>query len=165
MDILINNAGIGGKMTLLHEIPSQEIDDLIDTNLKAPFYLMHAALPVMINALDKHPDSLKTIININSVAGKTAYPYWSLYDASKFGLRAITEAVAEEQRENGIRVCGIYPGAVDTPIWDKIDMGQTPDTHHMLNPQDIVDAVLFMLLQPTYAFCSELVIKPTRSVL
>jgi NADP-dependent 3-hydroxy acid dehydrogenase YdfG len=100
-----------------------------------------------------------TIININSVAGITAYPYWAVYDASKFGLRALTEAVAEEQRGNNIRVVGIYPAAVDTPLWQTIDPNHTPDKAGMLTAQHVADAVWYTWQQPPHCHIKELVLS------
>lgn len=159
IDILINNAGVAGKIALMHEIPVDEINRTIDTNLKGAIYAMQAALPTMIE--HRHG----WIININSVAGKTAYPYWSIYDASKFGLRAITEAVAEEQRQNNIKVIGIYPGAVDTPIWEGIELEHEPDVNGMLDPDDVANAVLYALEQPKKTFVSEITLAPLQPAL
>jgi NADP-dependent 3-hydroxy acid dehydrogenase YdfG len=157
IDVLINNAGIAGKIALLSEIPITEIEQTIATNLTAPLLLMRAVLPTMV------AQNEGAIININSVAGRWAYPYWSVYCASKFGLAAATEAVGEEQRSNNIRVIGIHPGAVDTPIWNAIEAN--PNRAEMLHPQDVANAVRYALTQPPQAWVSEIVIKPQHSVL
>lgn len=156
VDLLINNAGIANKIGLLQELTPEQIDQVIDVNLKAPIHLMKQVLPGMVARQSG------TIININSIAGKTAFPYWGVYDASKFGLRAITEAVAEEQRSNGIRVVGVYPGAVETDIWDSMDMaGNTgPDKAGMLRPEDVANAVAYILAQPRHVFISEVSLSP-----
>jgi short-subunit dehydrogenase len=159
IDVLINNAGVAGKIALLQEIAVEEIDRVIDTNLKAPLYLMRAVLPGMIARQQG------TILNINSVAGKTAYPYWSVYCASKFGLHAVTQAVGEEQRANHIKVAGLYPGAVDTPIWDDIEIDSQTARQGMLSAQQVAEAVAFMLRQAPQAFLPELVLKPLENVL
>jgi NADP-dependent 3-hydroxy acid dehydrogenase YdfG len=106
-----------------------------------------------------------TIININSIAGKTAYPYWSIYDASKFGLHAITQAVAEEQRHNNIKVVGIYPGAVATPIWEGLEPGHEPDPNGMLDAETIAESVIYILKQPRKAFISDITLSPLQPVL
>ena len=155
LDVLINNAGVASKTALLQEVPPEEIDRLIDINLKGAIYVMQAVLrQAMV------PAGQGVIINLNSVAGLNAYPYWSLYDATKFGLRAITEAVAEEQRTNGIKVMGIYPGAVDTPLWDALEPGGVPDRDGMLDVETIADLVLHTLQQPAKAFTSAIHVAP-----
>jgi NADP-dependent 3-hydroxy acid dehydrogenase YdfG len=162
VDVLINNAGIAGKIALLQEISDDEISRTIDTNLKAPIYLMKAVIPAMVERFS-NSGHYGTIININSVAGQTAYPYWSVYCASKFGLKALTESVAEEQRKNGIKIVGIHPGAVDTPLWDGIELD--PNRAGMLTSQHIAQAVAYVLQQPANVHIPELTIKPLVSVL
>ena len=168
IDILINNAGVAAKMGLFQELSVAAIEQTVHTNLLGPMYFMKAVLPIMVAAtnktkLDETPAGV--IININSIAGQTAFPYWSVYDASKFGLRALTEAVAEEQRSNGIRVVGIYPGAVDTAIWDSVDLESVPDRSHMLQPEDIAATVEFIVNQPSRCFISELTVRPVKPTL
>lgn len=154
LDCLVNNAGVCGSIGLVQEVSSEMIDRMIDTNLKGPLYLIQAALSQAMVA-----QRSGTIININSVAGITAYPYWAVYDASKFGLRALTEAVAEEQRGNNIRVMGIYPAAVDTPLWHTIDPNHTPDKGGMLTAQHVADAVWYTWQQPAHCHVKELVLS------
>jgi NADP-dependent 3-hydroxy acid dehydrogenase YdfG len=159
IDVVINNAGVSGKIALLQEISIEEIDQTIDTNLKGPIYLMKYVLPGMV----AHQHG--TIINMNSVAGKTAYPYWSIYDASKFGLHAVTLAVADEQRSNNIKVVGIYPGAVDTPIWETIELNHEPNHAGMLDAETVAETVVYILNQPTKVFIPEIMLTPLQSVL
>jgi 3-hydroxy acid dehydrogenase / malonic semialdehyde reductase len=159
IDILINNAGVAAKVGLLQEMTLEDINRTIDTNLKGAIYFMRSVIPVMVQ------QQSGTILNINSIAGKTAYPYWALYDASKFGLHAITEAVAEEQRSNNIKVIGIYPGAVDTAIWQGLHLEQEPKKEGMLNAEHIAESVAFILTQPSKVFIKELHISPLQPAL
>lgn len=154
LDCLVNNAGVCGSIALLQEVTPKTIDAVIDTNLKGPLYLMQAALTQAMVTQQSG-----TIININSIAGITAYPYWAVYDASKFGLRALTEAVAEEQRNNNIRVTGIYPAAVDTPLWQTVDASHTPDKDGMLTAQHVANAVWYAWQQPSLCHVKELVLS------
>lgn len=158
IDILINNAGVAAKVGLLQEMSVEDIDRTIDTNLKGSIYFMRAVLPVMVQ------QDGGIILNINSIAGKTAYPFWSVYDASKFGLHAMTEAVAEEQRSNNIKVIGVYPGAVDTAIWQGMHLEETPDREGMLDPEHVAEAIVYMLNQPQKVFIKELTIAPLKPV-
>lgn len=156
LDILVNNAGVAPRSGLFQEASLEEINQTIDTNLKGTMYFMRAAIPQMVQ---QHRG---TIININSIAGKTAYPFWSVYDASKFGLHALTQAVAEEQRSNNIRVVGIYPGAVDTAIWQDVQLEKEPDHDGMLETEHVADAVAYILNQPQKVFIKELIIEPIK---
>lgn len=158
IDILINNAGVAAKVGLLQEMSVEDIDRTIDTNLKGSIYFMRAVLPVMVQ------QDGGIILNINSIAGKTAYPFWSVYDASKFGLHAMTEAVAEEQRSNNIKVIGVYPGAVDTAIWQGMHLEEAPDREGMLDPEHVAEAIVYMLNQPQKVFIKDLTIAPLKPV-
>jgi len=159
LDILINNAGVAPRSGLFQEASLEEIDRTIDTNLKGSMYFMRAAIPQMVQ---QHHG---TIININSIAGKTAYPFWSVYDASKFGLHALTQAVAEEQRSNNIRVVGIHPGAVDTAIWQDVQLEKELEHEGMLEAEHVADAVAYILNQPQKVFIKELVLEPIKPLL
>ena len=156
LDILINNAGIAPRAGLFQEASLEEINRTIDTNLKGSMYFMRLAIPQMVQ---QHHG---TIININSIAGKTAYPFWGVYDSSKFALHALTQAVAEEQRSNNIRVVGVYPGAVDTPIWQDVQLEKGPDPEGMLDAENVADAIAYILNQPQKVFIKELVIEPIK---
>jgi len=160
LDVLVNNAGIAGKIGLLTEVPVSEVHQTIDTNLKGPVFMMQEALRQWMV-----PNQQGTIININSIAGKTAFPYWSVYNASKFGLRAITETVAEEQKLNNIKVVSLYPGAVATPIWDKVDLDTDPSLAGMMDPDTIAEAVLYVLQQPAKVTIPELMVTPLKPAL
>jgi NADP-dependent 3-hydroxy acid dehydrogenase YdfG len=157
INVLVNNAGVAGRISLLTEMDDADIANTLQTNLLAPVLLTRHVLPHMVQ------QGGGTVVNISSVAGKTAFPYWSVYVASKFGLSALTEAVGEEQRSNGIRVVAIHPGAVDTPIWDGIDANA--QRANMLQPETIANAVLFALNQPDGAWVSDITVKPLRSVM
>lgn len=159
IDILINNAGVAAKVGLLQEMSLEDIDRTIDTNLKGAIYFMRAVLPILVQ------QNGGIILNINSIAGKTAYPFWSVYDASKFGLHAMTEAVAEEQRSNNIKVIGVYPGAVDTAIWQGMHLDEMPDSEGMLDPEHIAEAIVYMLNQPQKVFIKDLTIAPLKPAL
>lgn len=155
IDILINNAGVASHFTLLHEQSIEDINETIDTNLKGPIYTMKYALPHMVHQGEGW------IININSVAGKTSFPYAGIYCASKFGLHALTESVAAEQRAiNNIRVIGIYPGEVYTPIWDNVEPHVKQNPEHMLSAEDIAEAVFYALTQSANALVRDITIVP-----
>lgn len=159
IDVLINNAGIAPTPGLFQEASIEDIDNTIDTNLKGPMYWMHAVLPHMVH---QHRG---TIININSVAGKTAYPFWAPYVASKFGLGALTESVSEEQRSNGLKIVSIHPGPVDTPIWDHLGLESDAQRNGMLAPKDVAEAILYVLEKPNNVFVKEIILTQTVSTI
>jgi short-subunit dehydrogenase len=156
--VLINNAGVAGRIALLTEIADDDIQTTFQVNLLAPTLLAKHVVHHMVN--HQIPGS---IINISSIAGQTAFPFWSVYCASKFGLSALSVALGEEQRTNHIKVCTISPGAVNTPIWDGIDTAA--NRAPMLCADTVANTIWFALNQPEGAWLSELTIKPLQSVL
>ncbi len=108
VDVLINNAGLGRLKWLDQLDPSEDIAKQIELNLIAAIQLTRAILPGMIQNREGQ------IININSLAGFIATPTYSVYAASKFGLRGFSEALRREVMHYGIKVSSVYPGGVDT---------------------------------------------------
>ena len=106
-DILINNAGVG----LFNNVADLPVDDwqtVIDTNLSGVFYCCHYVLPHMKKRGGGY------IINIGSLAGKNAFAGGAAYNASKFGLIGFSEALMQEVRYEHIRVSCVMPGSVNT---------------------------------------------------
>jgi NADP-dependent 3-hydroxy acid dehydrogenase YdfG len=157
---LINNAGIGGKVGVLPELPDEQLHRMVDLNLKVPMLLSKYAVAQFI-AEGQGGD----ILQINSIAGKWAFPYWAVYDASKAGLHAFSEALGEEQRQNGTRVMSIYPGACHTAIWDSVDLAQAPDASGMLQASQVAQAVVFALSQAKNIWISDITLMPTKALL
>jgi len=110
LDVLVNNAGVGAFATPLHQLPPEEWDQVLNTNLRAVFYTIRAFAPMMIQARSGH------IINISSIASKNAVPNAAAYCASKWGLNGLSYTVAEELRTYNIRVSVICPGSTATSM-------------------------------------------------
>ena len=156
IDILINNAAIASAFALFQEDTPEQISAQIDINLKGPLYLIHQVLPHMVN------QGQGDIININSIAGKTVYPYCSVYLATKFALDGFSKSLAEEQRPNDIRISSIYPGRIDTPMWDSLEPGVQQNPQQMLTPQDVANAVKYALEQPRHLEVRDITLLPAH---
>src|SRR5262249_48612451 len=98
VDILVNNAGVGGFNDPLHNLPPEDWDRIINTNLRGVYFAIRTFAPIMIRAYSGH------IINVSSLAGKNALPNGAAYAASKWGLNGLTYSVAEELRRHNVRV-------------------------------------------------------------
>ncbi|MGC2109834.1 MAG: SDR family NAD(P)-dependent oxidoreductase [Candidatus Korobacteraceae bacterium] len=153
VDILVNNAGVGGPPGLLHELPPEEWETIFNTNLRGVYYMMRAVVPLMIAAGAGH------IINISSLAGKNPLPRGAAYSASKWGLNGLSYGVAEELRQQNIRVSVICPGSVDT---DFSPRRGGKDTQKMLKPEDVAHAVVMLVTQEPQSFISEVLLRPTQ---
>jgi NADP-dependent 3-hydroxy acid dehydrogenase YdfG len=108
IDILFNNAGFGRLDWLENLDPQRDIDVQFDVNLRGVVQMARAVLPSMLARRSG------TIINMSSVAGLIAAPMYSIYAASKYGVRGFTDALRREVAPFGVRVCGIYPGPAVT---------------------------------------------------
>ncbi|HUS19802.1 MAG TPA: SDR family oxidoreductase [Terriglobales bacterium] len=152
VDVLVNNAGVGSFSSPLHELDPKEWDRVLDINLKGVYLMIRAFAPLMIAQKSGH------IINISSLAGKNALPKGAAYAASKWGLNGLTYSVAEELRENNIRVAVICPGSVNT----ELSPHAGKDAAKMLQPEDVAHAVTMLVTQQSQSFASEILLRPTR---
>ena len=111
VDVLINNAGVG-EFNLLENSSCDAIASLLDLNLNVPIQLTRLLLPT----LKARPSA--AIINIGSALGSIGYPAYSVYSASKFGLRGFSEALRRELLDSNVRVMHFAPRATRTPLND-----------------------------------------------
>jgi 3-oxoacyl-[acyl-carrier protein] reductase len=137
LNLLVNNAGVA-VVKPFGEITMTEWEQTIGVNITAPFLLMQYFAP-------KIPPG-SSIVNILSIAAKTAYANWSAYCMSKFALEGFSQCVREELRDHKIRVVNIYPAATHTEIWDNV-AGDWP-RNKMMSATQVADAVAFALAQP-----------------
>ncbi len=114
IDILLNNAGFGRLMWLEDLDIEEDIRAMVEVNLLGTIYLTRLFLPGMIARKQGH------IINLVSIAGMVGVPTYTIYAATKYGMRGFTEALRREVGFVGIHVSGIYPGAVDTEFMDHV---------------------------------------------
>ncbi len=108
IDILFNNAGFGRIIWLDNMTAERDVEMQIRVNLLGVIHVTHAVLPSMLERRSGH------IINMSSVAGWIAPPTYTVYAASKFGVRGFTDALRREVRPFGIEVSGVYPGPAVT---------------------------------------------------
>jgi len=145
-DILVSSAGAFGLAPIAQTDPA-DFDRQIAVNLRGPFLLMRAFLPEMLRRGSGH------LINIGSVAGRTAYPENGAYGASKFGLRGLHEVLLQEIRGTGVRATLVEPAATDTGLWDPIDPDDRPGLPPraaMLRAEDVARVVMFAATQPRH---------------
>ncbi|HLM69017.1 MAG TPA: SDR family oxidoreductase, partial [Longimicrobium sp.] len=145
-DLVVNAAGAFALARLAETEPAS-FDAQIAANLRAPFLLVRAFLPLMLERGSGH------IIQIGSVAGRVAYPENGAYSASKFGQRGLHEVLLQEVRGTGVRATLVEPAATDTPLWDPIDpdsRAELPDRAAMLRAEDVARVVLFAAVQPRH---------------
>lgn len=151
IEVLVNNAGLG-RFRPIQEFTEQEWDNVLDTNLKAVFLVSKSVIPEMLRR------GSGLIVNISSLAGKSAFAGGSIYCASKWGLIGLTACMAEELRDHGIRVAVICPGTVAT----EFSSHPGKDLSKMLQPDDVAHAVEMIVTQSPQSFISEISVRPAR---
>ena len=153
LDILINCAGVGLIKPLDTTTPD-EIDILLDTNVKGVMLVTQAALrPMIAGGRGGH------IINVAGVLGRAPMANATLYCASKYAVSGFSKALQlEVGRKHSIKISLMYLGGVDSPFWDTIDMRVQRDK--MLSITDASDAILYALTQPANLVLGEIVLQP-----
>ncbi|MEA2375424.1 MAG: hypothetical protein QOD53_1887 [Thermoleophilaceae bacterium] len=162
LDILVNNAGV---MLLgpLEGTDTGQWRQMIEVNLLGLLYCTQAALPLMREAGSGH------IVNISSVAGRTANPGSAVYNMTKWGVTGFTEALWKEVASSGIRATVVEPGFVDTelqghnehPAVQEAIKGMREQIGEVLTAGDIADAILYTVAAPKRVSINELLIRPT----
>jgi len=152
LDILVNNAGLG-ILKPISQLSVEEWRVQMEVNLGGVFYCSKAALP----HLSVHDDGW--IVNIGSLAGRNAFAGGTGYNASKFGLVGLTEALMLDVRHAGVRVSLVMPGSVNTEFG-----GRTPQEERdwRLEADDCALAVLQLLEYPKEAHVSRMEMRPSR---
>jgi len=152
-DILVNCAGIGVFGKPLHQVNPAEWDSVFGVNLRAPYLLVRAFVPMMIAQRYGH------IVNISSLAGRNPLPNAAVYSASKWGLNGLTYSIAEELRPHNIRVSVVAPGSVNTDFGH----GQTDPEKaaRKIQPDDVARVVSMLVTQAPQSFVSEVLLRPT----
>jgi NAD(P)-dependent dehydrogenase (short-subunit alcohol dehydrogenase family) len=154
LDILVNNAGVG-IFKPFQEMSEEDWRVQVETNLHGVFHCTKAALPSLLEA-GRGRDGDAWVINVGSLASRNSFAGGAGYNASKFGLLGMTEAMMIDLRYEGIRTAILMPGSVDTAFQEA---GERP---WALQADDVGRAVLHLLSYPTGALVSRVEMRPTR---
>ncbi|MBH8572804.1 SDR family oxidoreductase [Nostocaceae cyanobacterium CENA369] len=158
IDILVNNAGIAYTAPL-SQTPLEDWQQVINLNLTSVFQCIMGILPGMRDR------GTGTIINVASIAAKQPFPGWGAYSISKAGIVALSQTLAQEERDRGIRVTAICPGAVNTELWDTETVNVNLDRSKMLTPEIVAQSILYTALLPQQAVIDELTLMPSAGAL
>jgi 3-oxoacyl-[acyl-carrier protein] reductase len=154
LDILVVNAGVGAYGPFL-ELPTDQLEEMIDVNVKGALYTLRAALPHLLRS------EAADVVTIASEAGRRGLPYEAAYCASKFAQVGLTRALDHELREQGIRCTNVCPGGVATDF--AMGRGRTPDMPAlagMMAPEDVAELVMFVLTRPRRHRILEVALRP-----
>jgi NADP-dependent 3-hydroxy acid dehydrogenase YdfG len=127
----------------------------LNVNLTAAALLLRAALPAIRAAGG-------TVVLVNSGAGLAAHPTWSAYAASKFGVRALADALRSEEAEHGVRVTSVYPGRTATPMQAKVheQEGKEYDAGDWSTPETVAATILHVLDLPADSVIPDVMVRP-----
>jgi NADP-dependent 3-hydroxy acid dehydrogenase YdfG len=170
LDILVNNAGL----MLLGPVvgaDAKEWDRMIAINVQGLLYTTRAALPHLLLAAEQGPRRVADVVNISSIAGRVAWNGYGVYNLTKFGVNGFTESLRQELTQRHVRVGVVEPGGVATelgshnrpeirtemidPFYEQTDV---------LAPEDIADAITYIVTRPRHTTIGEIWIMPTDQV-
>jgi NADP-dependent 3-hydroxy acid dehydrogenase YdfG len=164
LDILVNNAGV----MLLGPAQQASLDDwerMLSINVNGVLAITHAALPHLVRAAEDSPRGVADVVTISSTAGRVARPGSSVYNLTKFGVNAFSEALRQELVAQRVRVGVIEPGTVDTELVTHNNAAIREATERQvaqieaLQPADIADAVAYMVTRPRRVAVNELLVR------
>ncbi len=143
VDVLVNNAALA-PLAEFDAISSESFEATTNVNIRSVFYLTQS----IWSAMKQRPNlgSAATIVNISSLAAVDPFPGFSLYGASKAWIDLLTQSLATEGKDLGIRVCSVRPGAVETPLLRRL----FPDfpAEQCVSPEEIADTVWNCVASP-----------------
>ncbi|MEU2349920.1 SDR family NAD(P)-dependent oxidoreductase [Modestobacter sp. NPDC049651] len=161
LDVLVNNAGV----MLLGTIAGADTEDwrrMLQTNVLGLMYMTHAAIEGMVE------QGSGDVVNVSSVAGRTARLGAGVYNASKWAVNAFSESLRQEVTQRGVRVSLVEPGAVATELSSHItqetareESRRMAESMRTLHPEDIARAVLYVVTQPPHVAVNEVLVRPT----
>ena len=160
-DVLVNNAGLSRGLCKFFEGDFDDWDEMIDTNVKGLLNVSRCLVPMMVARDRGH------VVNIGSIAGHMAYPGGNVYNATKFAVRGLNDAMNIDLVGTRVRVSSIDPGATETEFsevrfhGDKERARAVYDGFEPLRAEDVAEAVFFVANAPAHVNIADMVIMPT----
>lgn len=160
-DVIVNNAGKARGMDPLQSGDADDWDEMIDTNVKGLLWVTRAFLPAMVEADRGH------VVNIGSIAGRWVYPSGNVYCGTKYAVRALSEGLNIDLVGTRVRVSSVDPGLVETEFSEVRFHGDTERAEGVyrgytpLSPDDVADAVRYVVNAPEHVDIFNLVLMPT----
>ena len=161
IDVLVNNAGLAVGMDPIDKGTLDDWERMIDTNIKGLLYVSRIVSKGMVERESGH------IVNIGSIAGKGVYPNGNVYCATKHAVDALSRAMSQDLYKYNIKVSQVCPGLAETEfskvrfkgdneLASSVYKGYTP-----LKPEDIANAVIYIVMAPPHVNIADLVIMPS----
>ena len=160
VDVLINNAGNAHGLARFQDADLEDLDAMIDSNVKGVIYLTKACLPLLQKSNNAH------IINLSSIAGKQVYTNGTTYCASKWAVEALTKGMRLDFLPLGIKVTSVAPGAVHTEFslvrfkGDEKIANSVYEGFEPLTASDIAETIAFAVNQPKHVQLADITVLP-----
>jgi len=167
LDTVVNNAGV---MLLgpAEGAPIEEWERMVDLNVKGLLYVAKASLPHLLKSADEEPRRVADMVNVSSVAGRLTRSGSAVYNATKHGVGAFSEALRQEVTERHVRVSLVEPGAVITELVSQ----NRPEVQEALKGRfgemerleadDIADTISYIVTRPRHMAINEILVRPTE---
>jgi len=167
LDTLVNNAGVMLLGPAL-DAPLAEWEQMVDVNVRGVLNVTHAALPHLVSAAADSPRGVADLVTISSTAGRVARPGSTVYNLTKFGVTAFSEALRQELLAKRVRVSVVEPGTVDTELATHLreeireaarrQVGSTEP----LVPDDIADAIAYIVTRDRRIAINEILVRASE---
>lgn len=160
IDVLLNNAGNAHGLATFDEADLDDLEAMIDINVKGLIYISKAIIPLLKNSSNAH------IINVSSIAGKEVYPLGATYCASKAAVESLSKGMRYDLLPYGIKVTNVAPGAVETEFskvrfkGDEERANQVYTGFQPLVGENIADAIAYVLDLPAHVQLADITIFP-----
>jgi NADP-dependent 3-hydroxy acid dehydrogenase YdfG len=164
LDTVVNNAGVM-LIGPVADAPTAEWERMLALNVQGLLYVTHAALPHLLRAAGDAPRRVADLVTISSTAGRVARPGTAVYNLTKFGVTAFSEALRQEVMQQHLRVSVVEPGTVDTELASHVREGlrEAIARQHagmeLLRPEDIADAVAYIVTRDRRVAVNEILVR------
>ncbi|MCA0332386.1 MAG: SDR family NAD(P)-dependent oxidoreductase [Bacteroidetes bacterium] len=162
IDVLINNAGLAKGLDEIHRGSFEHWNQMIDTNLKGLLHMTRLISPGMVERKSGH------ILNLGSTAGKETYPKGNVYNATKFGVEALTKAMRMDLYPYGVKVSSVSPGAVEDTEFSLVrfdgdaQRAKIYEDFKPLNANDVAEIIYFILTRPSHVNIQDVLVTSTQ---
>jgi NADP-dependent 3-hydroxy acid dehydrogenase YdfG len=149
------------------DAPLSEWQRMVELNVLGLLYCTHSALPHLLRAAEDSPRRVADIVNVSSVAGRVARSGRGVYNLTKHGVGAFSEALRQEVTERYVRVSLVEPGAVATELagHNRAEVLQAMRSQvtaiEPMAAEDIADAVAYIVTRPRHVAVNEMLVRPT----
>jgi NADP-dependent 3-hydroxy acid dehydrogenase YdfG len=167
LDTLVNNAGV---MLLgpAVDAPVAEWERMVELNVTSVLHVTHAALPHLLRAAEESRRQVADLVSISSVAGRVSRNGSAVYNLTKAGLGAFSEALRQEVTARHVRVSLVEPGATESELRTHLRpeilerQRQRLGNMEILRAEDVADAVRYIVTRPRHVSINEVLIRPTE---